>query len=117
LSAADYLDAQRIRHAETARLSSLLNGVTVMLTPTTATTAPLGQASTGDWRFNLPFSTSGHPAITLPCGLSHSGLPVGVQAIAAHGREDQLFAIGRLFQQHSNWHAQRAPLTNMEITR
>jgi aspartyl-tRNA(Asn)/glutamyl-tRNA(Gln) amidotransferase subunit A len=113
LSASDYLNAQRIRHVETARLSSLLRGVTVLLTPTTATPAPLGQGSTGDWRFNLPFSISGHPAITLPCGLSLGGLPVGMQAVAAHGREDRLFSFGRLFQQHSDWHARRAPLTSM----
>jgi aspartyl-tRNA(Asn)/glutamyl-tRNA(Gln) amidotransferase subunit A len=111
LSASDYLNAQRVRRIETVRLASLLDGVTVLLTPTTATPAPLGQASTGDWRFNLPFSTSGHPAITLPCGLSPGGLPVGLQAVAAHGREDRLFAFGRLFQQHSDWHARRAPLT------
>jgi aspartyl-tRNA(Asn)/glutamyl-tRNA(Gln) amidotransferase subunit A len=112
LSASDYLNAQRIRRLETARLSSLLGGVTVMLTPTTATPAPLGQASTGDWRFNLPFSASGHPAITLPCGVTTGGLPVGMQAIAAHGREDRLFAFGRLFQQLSDWHARRAALTS-----
>jgi aspartyl-tRNA(Asn)/glutamyl-tRNA(Gln) amidotransferase subunit A len=115
LSASDYLDAQRIRRRETARLSALLDRVTVLLTPATATPAPAGQARTGDWRFNLPFSTSGHPAIALPCGLSAGGLPLGLQAVAAHGREDRLFAFGRRFQQHSDWHARRAPLTTMGI--
>jgi Asp-tRNA(Asn)/Glu-tRNA(Gln) amidotransferase A subunit family amidase len=49
----------------------------------------------------------------LPCGIWRAGLPVGMQAVAAHGREDRLFAFGRLFQGHSDWHALRAPLTSM----
>src|SRR5665213_567211 len=98
------------------KLSSLLASVTVLLTPTTGAPAPAGQGSTGDWRFNIPFSASGHPAITLPCGMSNDGLPIGVQAVAAHAHEDRLFAVGKLFQRHSDWHAQRAPTTSPEYT-
>jgi aspartyl-tRNA(Asn)/glutamyl-tRNA(Gln) amidotransferase subunit A len=116
VSAPDYIHAQRVRHRASAALSSLLAGVTVLLTPTTGAPAPAGQRSTGDWRFNIPFSTSGHPAITLPCGMSKNGLPIGVQAVAAHGREDRLFAVGKLFQRCSDWHAQRAPMTSPEYT-
>jgi aspartyl-tRNA(Asn)/glutamyl-tRNA(Gln) amidotransferase subunit A len=115
ISAADYIDAQRIRRAETAALSQLLDGVTALATPTTATAAPKGQAQTGDWSFNLPFSASGHPSMTLPSGVDRSGLPVGLQLVAAHGREDRLFAAGRLFQQHSGWHQQSPPLHALGI--
>jgi aspartyl-tRNA(Asn)/glutamyl-tRNA(Gln) amidotransferase subunit A len=107
IPAADYINAQRIRRIETEALSALLESVTALATPTTATAAPAGQKNTGDWSFNLPFSASGHPAITLPCGFDRSGLPLGLQLVAAHGREDLLFALGRLFQQHSDWHERR----------
>jgi aspartyl-tRNA(Asn)/glutamyl-tRNA(Gln) amidotransferase subunit A len=109
ISAADYINAQRIRRMETTALSQLLDGITALATPTTATAAPKGQAQTGDWSFNLPFSASGHPSMTLPSGFDQSGLPFGLQLVAAHGREDRLFGLGRLFQRHSGWHQQSPP--------
>lgn len=114
IAAADYVNAQRIRQIETAALSQFLDGITALATPTTGTGAPAGQGRTGDWSFNLPFSASGHPAMTLPCGFDRSGLPVGLQLVAPHGREDRLFALGRLFQQHSDWHRQRPTLPSLE---
>jgi aspartyl-tRNA(Asn)/glutamyl-tRNA(Gln) amidotransferase subunit A len=115
ISAADYINTQRIRRMETAALSQLLAGITALVTPTTATPAPKGHGQTGDWSFNLPFSASGHPSMTLPCGFDGSGLPIGLQLVAAHGAEDELFALGRLFQQHSGWHEQRPPLDSLGI--
>jgi aspartyl-tRNA(Asn)/glutamyl-tRNA(Gln) amidotransferase subunit A len=42
------------------------------------------------------FNLTGHPAISLPCGQTASGLPVGLQLVGAHGRTDALvrFALG-----------------------
>ncbi|HEY1363018.1 MAG TPA: amidase [Xanthobacteraceae bacterium] len=104
IGAADYLRAQQIRRLETSALSRLLEQVTVLITPATPAPAPAGLDSTGDWRFNLPFSFSGHPAISIPCGISRAGLPLGLQMVAAHFREDRLFRVGRLFQKLSDWH-------------
>jgi Asp-tRNA(Asn)/Glu-tRNA(Gln) amidotransferase A subunit family amidase len=78
------------------------------MTPTTPTPAPSGLENTGDWHFNLPFSHSGHPAITLPFGLARSGMPIGLQLAAAHFREDRLFRAGRALQACSDWH-ERSP--------
>jgi len=115
IPAAEYINAQRIRRIETAALSELLRGPTVLATPTTASSAPAGQAHTGDWSFNLPFSTSGHPAMTVPCGFDGAGLPLGLQLVAGHGREDLLFSLGRLFQLHSDWHQQRPSFGTLGI--
>jgi aspartyl-tRNA(Asn)/glutamyl-tRNA(Gln) amidotransferase subunit A len=109
IGAADYLRAQRIRRRETQVLSRILQDITALATPTTPEPAPSGLDNTGDWRFNLPFSHSGHPAITLPCGLSRSGLPIGVQLAAAHSCEDRLFRVGRLLQSHTDWHEKSPP--------
>jgi Asp-tRNA(Asn)/Glu-tRNA(Gln) amidotransferase A subunit family amidase len=100
---------------ETGALSQLLEGITALATPTTARAAPKGQGQTGDWSFNLPFSASGHPSMTVPCGFDRSGLPIGLQFVAAHGREDRLFTLGRLFQRHSGWHEQSPPLDSLGI--
>jgi aspartyl-tRNA(Asn)/glutamyl-tRNA(Gln) amidotransferase subunit A len=55
-------------------------------------------------RFTAPQDVAGVPALTLPCGLTSAGLPVGLQFIAAKGREDVLFRIGAHFQRISDWH-------------
>ncbi|MGH3310172.1 MAG: amidase family protein [Streptomyces sp.] len=41
------------------------------------------------WSFNV----SGHPAISVPAGLTTAGEPVGLQLIARHGREADLLAV------------------------
>jgi Asp-tRNA(Asn)/Glu-tRNA(Gln) amidotransferase A subunit family amidase len=53
--------------------------------------------------------------MTVPSGVDRSGLPVGLQLVTAHGREDRLFALGRLFQEHSGWHQQSPPLHALGI--
>jgi amidase len=77
------------------------------MTPTTPAPAPRGLDATGDWRFNLPFSASGHPALSVPCGFSRDGLPLGLQLVAGHGREERLFSAGKRFQAASAWHERR----------
>jgi len=43
--------------------------------------------------FTPPFNTSGQPAISLPLHVSADGLPIGVQLVAAYGREDLLIRV------------------------
>ena len=69
----------------------------LLLTPTTPG-PPHGHDGPGarintslTWAFNL----SGHPAISIPAGFDSCGLPVGLQAVARHGREADLLAAAR----------------------
>jgi len=57
-------------------MSPLLDRYDVLLTPDHATPAPEGMA-TGDPQFQVPWSLSGLPSITVPCGLTTSGLRSG----------------------------------------
>jgi amidase len=45
------------------------------------------------------FNLTGQPAISLPLGMSASGLPIGVQFVARFGREDLLLRLARTFEQ------------------
>jgi Asp-tRNA(Asn)/Glu-tRNA(Gln) amidotransferase A subunit family amidase len=94
VSAADYLRAQQIRRIATAELSAALDSVDCLLTPSTPAPAPRGLGATGDWTFNLPFSATGHPALTVPVGLSAERLPLGAQLVARHHGEARLFRVG-----------------------
>jgi aspartyl-tRNA(Asn)/glutamyl-tRNA(Gln) amidotransferase subunit A len=98
VSAADYLRAQQVRRLAAREISGLLAEVDCLLTPTTPAPAPKGRNATGDWRHNLPFSSSGHPALSVPVALSSGGLPIGVQLVAAYDAEEKLFQCGELIE-------------------
>lgn len=55
-------------------------------------------------RFTLPFNSSGHPALVLPCGADDLGLPLSVQLVGRHVEEALLFRAGHAFQQATAWH-------------
>ncbi|MDX8035581.1 amidase [Lentzea sp. BCCO 10_0856] len=78
-------------------LDALFETTDLLLTPTTPG-PPHGHDGPGarintslTWAFNL----SGHPAISIPAGFDSDGLPVGLQAVARHGREADLVAAAR----------------------
>ncbi|HEX7052855.1 MAG TPA: amidase [Burkholderiales bacterium] len=98
VGAADYLRAQQIRAIAAAELSDALRGLDCLATPATPAPAPRGLGATGDWTLNLPFSSSGHPTLAVPVGLSGAGLPIGVQLAARHGGEALLFHCGALLE-------------------
>jgi amidase len=58
--------------------------------------------------FAIPFDVSGQPAISLPLAWSATGLPLGVQLVAAYGREDVLFRLGSQLESCTPW-ADRHP--------
>ncbi len=86
-----YVRSLRIRHQFRREMAPLLDRFDVLLTPTTPTPAPEGMP-TGDPRFQVPWSLSGLPSITVPCGLSASGLPLGIQLVSGMFSEPSLFA-------------------------
>ncbi|MFF4614031.1 amidase [Streptomyces albidoflavus] len=53
--------------------------------------------------FTATFNVSGNPAISLPLGQSREGLPIGVQMVAAHGREDLLLQVAAQLEQAVPW--------------
>lgn len=107
ISAADYLRAQQVRRLCADDLTRTFAEVDCLVTPATPAPAPAGLSATGDWRFNLPFSASGHPAISVPCGFSADGLPIGLQIAAGYRRERRLFDLAGVFQAHTDWHRRR----------
>jgi len=86
-----YVRALRVRGQFRRELLPLLERYDALLTPTTTTPAPEGMA-TGDPQFQAPWSLSGLPSITVPCGLTPSGLPLGIQLVSGAFTEASLLA-------------------------
>lgn len=58
-------------------------------------------------RNTRPFNAYGLPTISLPCGFTKAGLPVGLQIAAAHFREANLLSFAFAYEQATNWHTRR----------
>ncbi len=111
----------------TGRLNALMRGIDLLLTPVmpfaTPSLAQLAELRAQPGyrlrlqRFTVPFDMSGHPTITLPAGFTRERLPLGVQLVAAHLREDLLVRAGRAFQHHTDWHARRPPVPGDDADR
>ena len=103
--AEDYLRAQRGRRQLTAEVDAALQGYDALILPTVPVPAqPVGASTVrvGDWeesvrsallRLTQIFNVSGHPAITVPCESTPSGLPVGIQLVGARGATTRLLEV------------------------
>lgn len=92
----DYAAALERRAAIRADFERLLASFDGAVTLAATGAAPIGFASTGQPDFNVPASLLGVPAISLPI-LSDESLPLGLQLLAANGRDADLFAIANWF--------------------
>ena len=105
IPAVDYLEAQKIRGKIRREYEALFGEIDCLITPTTPITAPkIGQRTVkinGETeevravatRFTRGMNATGFPAISIPCGFSSSGMPIGLQIIADRGKEDKLLFI------------------------
>jgi aspartyl-tRNA(Asn)/glutamyl-tRNA(Gln) amidotransferase subunit A len=108
--ATQYIQAQRVRRLLYQDMQAALEKVDLLLTPTLPITAPrIGDSSVqlGDKSFSVrmlltqltrAFNVTGHPALSLPCGLSPSGLPIGIQLVGAPFQEETLLRLGHAFE-------------------
>ena len=58
----------------------------------------------------MEFDVYGIPAISIPCGFSSSGLPIGLTIAGPHFAEGKLLALAHAFQQATQWHTRKPPL-------
>ena len=122
-TAVDYaLTLSAVTHFRRALQAWWADGWDLLLTPTVAELPlPLGTitnnpdhpmdalARAGQFcPFTPPFNTSGQPAINVPVEWTESGLPVGVQLVAAYGREDVLLRVASQLEAAKPW-AHRTP--------
>jgi len=92
-----YEVAIKERPNEIAEIRKVFNEVDAFLTPTLPFVAPPftvdAEADPGVRQFTVPVSFTGFPALSVPCGFSSSGLPIGLQIVANDFQEQLLFRI------------------------
>ena len=131
-SAADLLRATEQAQASSRRIAAWWadDGFDLLLTPTCAEPPPrLGEFDAPPDNplapilraipfatFTAGFNTTGQPAISLPLHVTACGLPVGVQLVAAYGREDLLLRVAGQLEQARPW-ADRVPPVHAEAPR
>lgn len=59
-------------------------------------------------RNTRPFNVWGLPALSVPCGFTEAGLPIGMQIVGPHWRETRVFQVAHAYEQATAWH-KRAP--------
>lgn len=95
IPAVDYINAQTRRRELSVQFNLLWRDLDLLMMPTTPFVAfPIDAQENlrpQTTRFTRPFNLLGWPALSLPCGKSPEGLPIGVQLVAAPGGEDVLF--------------------------
>ncbi len=114
ISTADYAWARR-RQVELRRsLELYFSEVDLLAMPTTRAVAPrfksngiaMAQHLTA---FTAPFNLTGFPAISLPCGLTREGLPIGLQLVGRPWEEARLLQVAHQYQLATDWHKRQPP--------
>ena len=112
-----YIKALRIREKLRREMLKALEKYDVLVMPTGPVPAPDIAASTGKAggyyqgesdlarrRYTSPAPLAGLPAISIPCGFSQRGLPVGLQIIGRAFDEATLFKMGQAYESATDWH-------------
>ena len=58
----------------------------------------------GWYPYTHPFNLTGHPALTVPAGWTHDGLPVGLQLVGGYLSDAQLLGVARTYELARPWH-------------
>jgi aspartyl-tRNA(Asn)/glutamyl-tRNA(Gln) amidotransferase subunit A len=61
-------------------------------------------------RNTLPFNVLGIPTISVPCGFTRAGLPIGLQISAPRFEEGKVFALAHAYEQATEWHRREPAL-------
>ena len=115
LGANDYLQAQKVRKLVIREFAQVFRGVDVLVTPTMTQPAATFEGydpytTVRGPSFTGPFNLTGLPAISVPCGFTANGLPVGMQIAGKPFDEPTILRAAYTYQQHARWFERRPPI-------
>lgn len=122
ISAAEYLRAQQARSIFDQQGRRLLDEVDLLAGPTEPVTAPeilaskvmAGEQEVGVvgalTQYTRPYNINGFPAISVPCGFSDDGMPIGLQLAGRPFDELTVLRAAHAYEQANEWHTRRPPI-------
>ena len=112
-TSSEYSNARRSQAVLRRKFTQFFSEYDLLLTAATPIAAPplegpdaVQQAATLT-RFTAPFNFTGLPAISLPCGVTDQGLPIGLQLITRPWGEVSLLRAAQAFEGATGWHLNR----------
>jgi aspartyl-tRNA(Asn)/glutamyl-tRNA(Gln) amidotransferase subunit A len=115
-----YGQAQKVRTLIKRDFESAFEHIDVIAAPVAPTTAfRIGEHGDDPLSmyledvFTLPANLAGVPGLTFPVGFDNQGLPVGMQLMGPHFREEILFQAAHVYQQVTDWHTRKPPVDSI----
>jgi len=112
-----YKKAQKVRTLIIKDFERVFNDVDVLVAPVSPIPAfKIGEKSNDPLSmyladiFTIPINAAGIPALSVPCGFTNNGLPVGLQIIGSQFTEDLLFKVGAAYEQTTEFHKRKPEL-------
>jgi aspartyl-tRNA(Asn)/glutamyl-tRNA(Gln) amidotransferase subunit A len=121
--ATDYVRAQQMRNLLQQEFKKLYEKIDVMVAPSVPTTAVMADTESQTWadgtvepmvaaytRYATPVNLTGLPALSVTCGFSSEGLPIGMQVIGRPLAESTVLQVGAAYQAATDWHTRHPKL-------
>lgn len=112
-----YRKAQQVRTLIRRDFERAFETCEVLVTPTMPTPAfKLGEKVADPLQmylsdiFTLSCNLAGLPGLSLPCGFTQSGLPIGLQILGPHFQEEKIFRVAYAYEQATEWHRRKPAL-------
>ncbi|MBI5353884.1 MAG: amidase [Chloroflexi bacterium] len=112
-TSSEYSLARRTQAEVKRRCEILFEEFDVLILPTTPIPAPVLEGENAIerarqlTRFTAPFNLAGLPALSVPCGFTKDGLPIGLQIVSRAWNEAGVLRAGYAFQETTEWHKKK----------
>ena len=114
-----YVQARREMDQLRRSVQRVFSNVDVLVTPTTPVPPPTIEESRSGFkpgkappllRNTTRFNVYGLPSISIPCGFTSAGLPIGLQISGPHWDETKVLALAHAYERATSWHTRRPSL-------
>ena len=112
-----YYKGLRLRSLIRDQVFDALDSVDLLLSPTTGVAAQLlepdpvidgkGKGNRTPWLLTTTFSLANVPALSVPCGFTATGLPIGLQIAGRPFDESTVLRAGHVYEQNTGWHSRK----------
>jgi aspartyl-tRNA(Asn)/glutamyl-tRNA(Gln) amidotransferase subunit A len=113
-SASEYAEAQHFRLCFERQMAAVMEQCDVLVMPTsTVAAAPIKEQPANHarerWKNTSIFNLTGQPSISVPCGLTQTGLPAGLMIAGRKFEDAKVFQFAHAFERTTQWHNPRSP--------